>query len=297
MAGADTDQAFALLANKAGGIKPLLDSFFGFLNRKTDFYIQFDENDKNPTMGFPEDGAQKMVMDSFLQYSFTDYASTQQKSKPTANQTTIQSSKPTSTEKVQVKVKKEKKTVSPVPTPALTDEGKQVPIGNGGIADNYYWTQSLNELTTYVDVDSELRGKDVKCVIAPKSLSLEVHGKSIVTGPLEDVVNTSESMWTISSSKGTSQIVISLEKTRKTWWKHVIVGHPEIDTSKVDSTQKIDEYDESTQATIRKLMFEQKQRRLNGAGGTQMESSSLLPELPPRMLPPGVPLPNFDNLD
>mmetsp|Transcript_17717 Transcript_17717/g.39784 ORF Transcript_17717/g.39784 Transcript_17717/m.39784 type:complete len:88 (+) Transcript_17717:1-264(+) len=59
-----------------------------------------------------------------------------------------------------------------------------------------------------------------------------------------------------------SQIVITLEKTRKTWWKHVIEGHPEIDTTKVDSSQNISEYDETTQATIRKIMFDQKQKLL-----------------------------------
>jgi hypothetical protein len=48
-------------------------------------------------------------------------------------------------------------------------------------------------------------------------------------------VNTSESMWTISSTKSGegSQVVINIEKIKQTWWKHVIVGHPEIDTSKV----------------------------------------------------------------
>ena len=30
-----------------------------------------------------------------------------------------------------------------------------------------------------------------------------------------------------------SEIVIILEKTKKTWWKSVIVGHSEIDTTKV----------------------------------------------------------------
>ena len=36
----------------------------------------------------------------------------------------------------------------------------------------------------------------------------------------------------------------------------------------MDSTQSIDEYDETTQATIRKLMFEQKERRrLEGEHG------------------------------
>ena len=32
-----------------------------------------------------------------------------------------------------------------------------------------------------------------------------------------------------------SEIVVILEKTRKTWWKHVIIGHPEIDPTKVST--------------------------------------------------------------
>ena len=70
-------------------------------------------------------------------------------------------------------------------------------------------------------------------------------------------------MWTLNiSTNSIPQVVITLDKGRNTWWKHIIQGHPEIDTNKVDSSQKIDEYDESTQAAIRKIMFDQKQKRL-----------------------------------
>ena len=80
-------------------------------------------------------------------------------------------------------------------------------------------------------------------------------------GEFEDAIRRSESMWTLCSDGiGGPQLVLSLEKTRKTWWKSAVIGHPEIDTTKVDSKQSIDEYDEATQATIRKLMFEQKEK-------------------------------------
>jgi hypothetical protein len=44
--------------------------------------------------------------------------------------------------------------------------------------------------------------------------------------------------------------VITLEKVVKTWWSCVIEGHSEIDTSKVDSTCKVGDYDEETQVYI-----------------------------------------------
>lgn len=61
----------------------------------------------------------------------------------------------------------------------------------------------------------------------------------MIDGDMEDVIKTEESMWTLSRSSVTDggpecqQIVLTIDKMRHTWWKHVIVGHPEIDTNKV----------------------------------------------------------------
>ena len=54
------DEIFMQVAGRAGGIQPLLDSFFGFLSRKTDFYVQFEPNIK-AKMGFPRGIAERMV--------------------------------------------------------------------------------------------------------------------------------------------------------------------------------------------------------------------------------------------
>jgi hypothetical protein len=60
MAGRRTDELYAALAQQAGGIEPLLDSFFEFLHRKTDFYVVT----RDPTargMGFAPGVAQQKV--------------------------------------------------------------------------------------------------------------------------------------------------------------------------------------------------------------------------------------------
>ena len=51
------DEVFANIAGDCGGIQPLLDAFFGFLHRRTDFYVTVEEGVK-AEMGFRR-GTQK----------------------------------------------------------------------------------------------------------------------------------------------------------------------------------------------------------------------------------------------
>jgi hypothetical protein len=250
------DEMLTVIASKAGGIQPLLDVFFSFLERKTDFYVQFNENDKQHTggykMGFPKGVAEKMVLHSFRKFSVKDYhevvppnpASHSPAVKGAGSDKAPQSplpSAPGATTPTKPKGESSNTYNTPVKStpaqaiPSFTPDGKQYPIGNGGVGEGYYWTQTLKDVTVYIDVEAGCKSKDVKCVIKPQSLVVEVRGQSIMNGALEDIVKTQESLWTMSTTTkdAQSQIVITLDKTKHTWWKHVIVGHSEIDTSKV----------------------------------------------------------------
>ena len=46
---------------------------------------------------------------------------------------------------------------------------------------------------------------------------------------------------------------------REAWWKSAVHGAREIDTTKVDSTRDMYDYDPETQGAIRKIMFDQHQ--------------------------------------
>lgn len=252
------DDMFTHIASKAGGIKPLLDTFFSFLERKTDFYVQFDQPvgqaKANYKMGFPKGVAEKMVLQAFRQYKLQDYDTvmgSQSEQPATVPQSAPQTPSKTAaaTQKLPVAPSTPPKTPSASQpprtpttssqpssfTPSYTPEGKQYPIGNGGIGENYYWTQTLKDVTVYIDTAAGCRGKDVKCEIKAQSLKVAIRGEVVVEGALEDVIRTQESMWTISSTTDSAlqQIVITLDKTRPTWWKHVISTHEEIDTTKV----------------------------------------------------------------
>ncbi|CAN0299678.1 unnamed protein product [Ectocarpus sp. 6 AP-2014] len=180
-----------------------------------------------------------------------------------------------------------------------TKDGKQVPIGNGGVTDRYYWTQTVNEATVYVDVPPGTRSKDVSCVIQPRWLKLKVRGAGaaggagaaaaaaaaaagaaaagaedvVFDGELPSAVSREDSMWSLNDGK---TVVISFEKTTKSWWKSVVEGDPEIDTSKVDSTTKISEYDGETQGAIRKIMFDQRQKSLGLPTSDELNADALL---------------------
>lgn len=59
------DDVFLQIAGQLGGIEPLLDEFFGFLSRKTDFYVEYDSSSQQKAhMGFPQGMNEKMVCGS-----------------------------------------------------------------------------------------------------------------------------------------------------------------------------------------------------------------------------------------
>ena len=146
-----------------------------------------------------------------------------------------------------------------------TDSGKQVPIGNGGVTPKYYWTQTVSEATVYIHVPPGTRSKDVSCLIQPRRLKLKVRGAGatatattetsasapaamapaapnghegaapedgdvIIDGELPSAVSREGSMWSLNDG---NTVVISFEKATRSWWKSVVEGDPEIDTSKV----------------------------------------------------------------
>merc|ERR1712151_809480 len=98
-------------------------------------------------------------------------------------------------------------------------------------------------------------------------------GKMILEGKLHEKVTVEETMWHIEEN---NQLVMSLEKQRETWWKCVLEGDPEIDTTKVESTRSMEEYDGETQGAIRKIMFDQNQKVMGKATSDQIRTADIM---------------------
>ena len=108
---------------------------------------------------------------------------------------------------------------------------------------------------------------------------------------MSDKIKPDESTWSIEGGV----LLLTLQKVRKTWWECVMVGDPPIDTSLVDSRRRIDEYDDSTQGAIRRILFDQRQQRLGKPTSDQILRAQGINPIPP--LPAGVEFIDKDTLD
>jgi hypothetical protein len=326
------DDVLLNLAGQHGGIEPLLKTFFSFLHRRTDYYVI--NREKEGKMGFAPGVAEKLMVKTFRGFPYKEASDVQkamQQQQPggahsSRSKQTNPKAKTKSKASASSKAAKGSPAASPVPAPApapalapepkeadvhplgtgkkmnYNDEGKQIPVGNGGVTPNYWWTQTLYETTIYVDVPQGTKGKDIKCDISKTGLKLGLKGAKelLIDGELPENIRADDSTWSVESNK---QIVIVLDKVVQTWWKSVVKGDPEIDTQKVDSTMRVDEYDAETQGAIRKIMFDQRQKAQGLPTSDELNTEAMLeraknlpgsPFLPPEMggAPPDPPKPS-----
>lgn len=151
---------------------------------------------------------------------------------------------------------------------------RHISTWNGAVTDKYHWSQSLAEVTLEVEVE-ECRAKEIQVVCTATRLSIKCKGKTVLEGKLHEKVSTEDTMWHLD---GGTQVVLSLEKQRQTWWKCVLEGDQEIDTTKVESTKTMDEYDGETQGAIRKIMFDQNQKVQGKPSSDQLRTAEIMKE-------------------
>lgn len=276
------DQMFIMIAQEAGGIQPLFDAFFSFLKRRTDFYVLANPGDP---VGFPPGVAEKIVYAAYMKYReeynkqhpFTpkpvpSQPSTQEEVKQPPQ--VLQSDKPKTTEQASMIEKPdipkpaEKAEVAPkVPNP----DKVEISTSNGAKTDKYNWNQDINDVTVQIKLPPGTKSRDLDVRFEPKRISVALKSDKsnpLLSGELFDKIHADNSYWSL--DEGT--IIISLEKAKENVWKSVILGDSEIDTQKVDTSRRVDEYDEETAAGIRKVMYEQA-RKMQGLPTSDEEAA------------------------
>lgn len=302
----------ALTQACGGDLRQLLYHFFSFLHRRTDLYIVPDDEDLadgKASMGFRQGDAEKIILAAFRQFPLRkippkavlpvatvpkakavkkDTTAPKADKEPPVSTTTKEKAKPSSTPPAKDQATTTTTSTAPVDNldgVRYTEQGKQIPVGNGGSTRRYKWTQTLDECTVMMGVPAGCRGKDLQVDLKPHALAVAVKKsdgppKTLLEGPLVNQIVPDESTWTLESGV----LVMILYKKAKTFWKTIIEGDEEIDASLVDSRRHIGDYDESTQAQIRKILFDQNQERRGLP--TSDELAGAKPIIPP--LPPGV---------
>ncbi|CAK4082884.1 unnamed protein product [Aphanomyces euteiches] len=256
------------MAQQEGSIAGVLNAFFDFLHRNTDFYVVSENPQRR--MGFAPGQAQELLLRSFKQFPMKPLEGNVSPSPSSSAPAPSAVSAPASTT-AQTTGRSSTKSTTPQRT---TAEGKQVPVGNGGTTSTYSWTQSLRDVTVQIQVPSGVKSKDMAVAFTHRTVSAGVKGQPpILHGTFPYKIKLEDTVWSFESSSQT--LVLSIEKTVETWWRSVIEGDPEIDTSLVDSTQSIDEYDAETQGAIRKIMYEQQHKQQTEAIPSMTFPSSL----------------------
>lgn len=291
------------LAQRSGGdLRKLLSAFFSFLHRRTDFYCVAPADHvatEQKSIGFKEGDAEKLLLAAFRQFPLRRMPSLKQQQAEaqsavisTTPEIRSADSKSIGGEKVSVDLSSKKNfsaTKHDIEDQILlTEEGLQIPVGNGGSTDRYKWTQTLEECTVLMGIPEGIGGKDLTVSLLPSSILIRskapigegTERHTFLEGELAEKIVPSESTWSLEG--GVLQAI--LYKQKKTFWETVIAGDAKIDTGLVDSRRNISTYDEATQAQIRKIMFDQ-QQQCKGLP-TSDELSGVKPIIPP--LPPGV---------
>ena len=159
---------------------------------------------------------------------------------------------------------------------------------NGGQTDKYYWEQTLNDVTIHAPVPPETKARDVVCVIGRGHVSLKLKGsdEAIIDADypcdarngqeIWERVKHGDSYWNIGEAHDVRCVSIYLDKERESWWKSAVHGAEEIDTTKVDSTRDMYDYDPETQGHIRKIMFDQHQKRLGKPTSDDLKNEDML---------------------
>jgi len=299
-------QLFMMLAHKCGGIGPLLDAFFSFLFRKTDFFHVMKEGEN---MGFLPGVAEKLVVGHFRKYEqmaakgrvAAQNGGTKAAEAP-AGSSKGQSSapKPAVTKQGTPEVTAAAPAAAAPPPPPATGSAAATTAAieashlnsavaaestyNGGKTDKYVWEQTITDVTITVPLPPGTRSKDISCSIRRGHVRLDVRG---VPEPVLDddypcddrnnqcvweQVKPEQSFWNF----GDGKVTIYLEKERESWWKSALHAHAEIDTTKVDSVKRVEDYDGETQGAIRKIMFDQEQKRKGLPTSDELKHEELL---------------------
>ncbi|CAM6043927.1 unnamed protein product [Sphagnum compactum] len=148
--------------------------------------------------------------------------------------------------------------------------------GNGLDGEKYSWTQTLSEVTVYVHMPLETKSKTVFCEIKKKHLMAGIKGQSpLVEGELSATVKPNDCFWSLEDGRTVSVLLTKCNQME--WWKNVIVGDPEINTSKVEpENSKLSDLDSDTRSTVEKMMYDQRQKAMGLPTSDEKEKHDVL---------------------
>jgi len=276
-----------------GGIQEMLDLIFGFLARKTDFYIgvesskceelllsKFHDHQRKALNIQKKEQKEKEEAEQRRKERLKKKADEEKKQeeepkiKELTDEEAAQLQKEIETKKLSNGVPEESTSTTKENNTSQKDEeeeeedeqdkGKMKPnVGNGADLENYQWTQTLSEVEIKVPLKISFKLKSRDCVVELDKKHIKVGLKGhplIIDEDFPKEIKVDESTWSID----TKTIVISIEKVNKMeWWNKLVVTDPEINTKKVQpENSKLSDLDGETRSMVEKMMYDQRQKEM-----------------------------------
>ncbi|KAK3726453.1 hypothetical protein RRG08_005058 [Elysia crispata] len=279
-----------------GGVIELLDVFFGFLARKTDFYsgagghqaeklviAKFEQHEKTVKDRLKREKEEREAEEKRRKERLAKKKAEEEKEKQKNEEPKIKELTDEEAQKLEEDLQKkangddgadEEADDDQEPEdgkPASDDEedekdkGKMKPnSGNGADMPNYSWTQTLQEVEIRIPfkVNFPLKGKDLAVNIEKRKINVALKGQPpVLEGTMYNDVKVDESTWCIQDKK---LLLINIEKVNQMeWWSRIVTSDPEINTKKVQpENSKLSDLDGETRSMVEKMMFDQRQKEM-----------------------------------
>jgi len=317
MSSSDTDRFDGFLLGFAqqhsGGIEDVLESFFGFLRRKTDFFARpadaqqlimkaFNkqaklveeekiEAEKRKREAAAREAArkkkeeekaraeeQKKQESSIVEIDEEEAKRfhEEQAEKKRKKEEANQNKQEKSVEKSEEKEKKEEKEEKEEEEKEKKEDlskGLTPNAGNGSQTDKYSWTQTLGEVEMKIRLPKGTT-KDLVVDLKKNHLKVVLKGNTIIDGDLHKSVQPGETFWTVEDQ----ELLLPLIKSNQMeWWRCVIQGEPEIDTQKVvPESSRVEDLEPETRSVVEKMMYDQRQKSMGLPTSEEQQKNEVL---------------------
>jgi len=290
----------AMAQQHEGGVHALLDTFFSFLRRKTDFYTGAQPGEAARLVAEKSAAHEKIALSKINeekerrdreQKAREERRKKKQEEERKAEeaQPKIQELTEEEADRLQKEIDQKKNVTENGSGDALSngvgakdnsgakddanveeeeeedeaDKGKMKPnAGNGADLDQYKWVQTLSEIDIRIPTGlaKPLKSRDIKVEFKKKRLFVGLKGHPPIID--DDLPHLIKIEECVWTLSDGKMIEVHLEKINQMeWWNKLVLSDPEINTKKVNpENSKLSDLDGETRSMVEKMMYDQRQK-------------------------------------